>query len=350
MPLNENLKKLSILIVTYKGDELLSNCLKSLNRTCGNLPEIVVVDNSENISTKKIVSTYSSAKYISSKENLGFAGGNNLGLPHCTRPYILLLNNDTIIHEEPFSQLIDYLDEHNNVAVVQGKMRLALLGNILDDCGIMLTSTGGTFSPFSLLNANDTTTPSRAVHSVKGAMMMIRKSVINESIGILFHPHFHCNYEETDFCHRAWLNGYEVHYVNTVAIDHLQNQTISRFDKTEVFGKTLANQLFSLFTTLEAHNAIKMIFCQLSWHLTLSTYSLFKKNTQGFKILFVALKNFYSYKNLLFKTRKTIQLRRKISDKELFKKISVSPPLKYYYNSLKGNVVEYKKANIYKYT
>ena len=97
------LDRLSIIIVTYNSGEILRQCLNSLRHSCGVLPEIIVVDNANNSATKLLVAEYVNTKYIASEENLGFAGGNNLGLPYCTRDYILLLNDDTIIEEGPFS-------------------------------------------------------------------------------------------------------------------------------------------------------------------------------------------------------------------------------------------------------
>ena len=75
------LSQMSVMIVTYMGDDLIANCLASLQSSCSNHIEVVVVDNPANATTKAIVCKYANTKYIASKSNLGFAGGNNLGLP-----------------------------------------------------------------------------------------------------------------------------------------------------------------------------------------------------------------------------------------------------------------------------
>jgi GT2 family glycosyltransferase len=92
------LKDVSIVIVTYKGDDLTQDCLESLSETCGTDPQIVVVDNSPSQSTRNIVAAHANAVYVASPGNPGFAGGNNRALQYCDRDYILLLNNDTIVH------------------------------------------------------------------------------------------------------------------------------------------------------------------------------------------------------------------------------------------------------------
>lgn len=65
--------------------------------------------------------------YVPTVRNLGFAGGNNVGLKACTRDFVLLLNNDTVVHEDSFSPLIDFLERHPKVGIVQGTMNVPAL-------------------------------------------------------------------------------------------------------------------------------------------------------------------------------------------------------------------------------
>lgn len=336
------LSKLSILIVTYKGDNLLANCLSSLQASCEEMPEIVIVDNSANDVTKGLVEAYPTVKYVPSETNLGFAGGNNLGLPYCTRPYVLLLNNDTIIHKEPFTQLIKYLEDHPRIAVVQGKMRLANQGEVLDSCGIMLTPIGLLYDQFAMLDIGTTNVPTRPVHSIKGAMMMVRQEIIPK-VGGLFYNHFHSNFEETDFCHRVWLNGYEVYFVNTNPIDHLQGQTISRLNQIDVLGRTFANHLFSFMTTLETMNAIKMSFSLVSLLFCIAVYNLLKGQVCFFRIFKVSIKSLWYRRQEVYKTRKNIQKMRVVTDKEIFRHSMSRLDFPSYFHMLKGDWVNYNR-------
>ena len=339
------LSKLSILIVTYRGDDLLYNCLSSLQNACEEMPEIVVVDNSANDATKRLVEAYPTAKYVASETNLGFAGGNNLGLPYCTKPYVLLLNNDTIIHKEPFTQLIEYLENNPRVAVVQGKMRLVRQGEVLDSCGIMLTPMGLLYDRYAVLDIDKTNVPTRPVHSIKGAMMVIRQEII-QKVGGLFYNHFHSNYEETDFCHRAWLGGYEVHFVDTYPIDHLQGQTISRLNQIDVLGRTYANQLFSFMTTLEMKNAIKMSFSLMSLLFCIAVYNLLKCQISFFRIFMVSIKSLWHRRREVYNTRKNIQKMRVVTDKEIFQHSMSKLDLCSYFHMLKGDWVNYNRRRV----
>ena len=329
------LSQLSVLIVTYHGDDLLANCLASLSSACSDLIEIVVVDNSANATTEQIVRRHRNAKYVAAETNLGFAGGNNLGLPYCTRPFALLLNNDTIIHDEPFSDLIRYLEEHPKVAVVQGKMKLPNQGDVLDSCGSLLTPIG---VPVPLYEHAPLSTPlvSRPVFAAKGACLLFRKSIIDKDGGFLFYDHFKSYYEDVDFCHRVWLAGYEVHFVNTKPIDHLQGKTAAKFDSSEIAAQSQANADFSLYATLGLYGRWKIGLSRKLFCCFLALCARIKGNTQ---LLFCLRKsriiNSMRVKEA-YQARRTIQKWRRVSDCAIYKTLVTHPPSKFYWHLLKG--------------
>lgn len=327
------LNSLSIIIVTYNNNDILKQCLSSLVKSCGIVPEVVIVDNANNSATKQLVAEYANTKYVAAKENLGFAGGNNLGLPHSTRDYILLLNDDTIIEEESFSGLIKYLQEHPEVGVVQGTMLLPNCENKLDACGTFLTPFGVQKNRYFLeaLTKPLEQLKSLPVFSVKGALMLFRRKVLKSLNGVLFYDEFKSYYEETDFCHRVWLAGYEVHFVGTKPIQHLMGQTSKRFSQTEIWSQYIANILFSFNTLLDSYgkryilprfyllniaNFIKSLVC-LRWGMV---YAYFK-----------VLPKYRETKELRNNVRKQIQTTRTITDKTLFNKVMVKPNLLFYF-------------------
>jgi GT2 family glycosyltransferase len=193
---------ISVVIVTWNGDDILRNCLDSLVRVYGSSLEIVVVDNADSASTRDLVCGFGGIKYVPAPGNPGFAGGNNIGVRMTTRPYILLLNNDTLVHEDSFGPLVDFLQKHERVGIVQGTMNVPSLGNALDDCGVLMTPFGIQRHLHRGEPTASTVLTSRKVFAAKGAMMMFKREVL-DSVGFLFYDHFWSYYEETDFCHRA---------------------------------------------------------------------------------------------------------------------------------------------------
>ncbi|MCR5414654.1 MAG: glycosyltransferase family 2 protein [Kiritimatiellae bacterium] len=239
-------KELSVVIVTWNGDSLLKECLESIGRVYGSSLEIIVVDNADSQATRELVSSLESVRYVPSPGNPGFAGGNNIGVKATTRPYILLLNNDTVIHGDSFSSLVAFLKNHARAGIVQGTMNIPSLGNGLDDCGVMMT-------PFGIqrhLHRGEKTATAKLspqkVFAAKGAMMMIKREALDE-LGFLFYDHFWSYYEETDFCHRARNAGWETWFVPTIPIDHLCGATSSKFDNSKVWRRYFRNILFSFW-------------------------------------------------------------------------------------------------------
>lgn len=336
---------LSVIIVTWNGDELLQGCLESIRRVCADEIEIIVVDNAACDSTRTIVSRYANAKYVKSETNLGFAGGNNLGLPHCTRKYVVLLNNDTIVHEDSFSPLVDYMERHPRVAVVQGKMRLSAWGDVLDTCGIMMTPFGVGYDPYVMRSTRETKVLSRAVFAGKGAFLAFRRSILERLGGVLFYDHFHCNYEETDFCHRVWLSGNEVHFVDTPPIDHLQSRTISKLNQELVLARTISNTLFSFLTMFEPRLRFGVVSRFLLIQFAVSVYYCCRLRFKGASSFWRALAMTWRKRSLIASTRRRVQACRVASDRDLTPLIMVRPPLSYYYHAFRGTLSRYKPTD-----
>lgn len=115
--------KLSVVIVNYNGEKYLKDCINSINENCKLIDtEIIVVDNdSSDESVNLIKKNYPEVILIESKENLGFARGNNLAVENSKGKYILLLNNDTILLNN-LSDSIDILEHDKEIGVLGVKM------------------------------------------------------------------------------------------------------------------------------------------------------------------------------------------------------------------------------------
>ena len=106
-------KDLSIVIVNYNTASFTAQCLDSVSEyppTCS--CEIVVVDNaSHDDSVERLEAQYPHIKLIRSSENIGIAGGNNLGIRASSGRFVLLLNNDTLVLPWTLDRLVYFLDQ-----------------------------------------------------------------------------------------------------------------------------------------------------------------------------------------------------------------------------------------------
>ena len=114
----------SVIIINYKTFALTSQCVDSILKfTKGVSLEIILVENGTSEFTIEDISHWGdSVKLIVSEKNLGFAGGNNLGISSATGKYILLLNSDTYLMEDSISKSFIFLEKNPKIGVVSAKL------------------------------------------------------------------------------------------------------------------------------------------------------------------------------------------------------------------------------------
>lgn len=127
--------KLSVIIVNYKVKYYLEQCLRSVTEASkGIAVEVIVVDNASGDGSVEYLSErFPDITIIASKENLGFARANNLAIRNSHGEYILLLNPDTIVAENTFTDFIGLMERHPDAG----------------GCGAYMLHTNGSFAPES---------------------------------------------------------------------------------------------------------------------------------------------------------------------------------------------------------
>lgn len=220
----QNECKLSIITINYNG----------LNDTCelidsipfNNDLEVIVVDNASTQDEASIISEkYPHIKVIRSKQNLGFAGGNNLGIKEAKGKYILLINNDTYFKEFNIDSLIERLESSDKIGIVCPKLRFAWNNNPIQFAGYTPLSTITVRNQAIGFGEEDhgqyeTAHPTRYAH---GAAMLIKREAI-EKIGLM--PEcFFLYYEEIDWSMMFTRAGYEIWYDPACTVYHKESQT-----------------------------------------------------------------------------------------------------------------------------
>lgn len=320
----------SIIIVNYNGAGFLKGCLDSLRNVSEPSFEVILVDNASTDNSLDVLKKYPNVQLVKSQENVGFAGGNNLGLEHARGAYVLLLNNDTIVHPEFLAPLVHYLDAHPEAWVVQGKMTLPNYQNSLDVCGSFLTAFGvpyhyGFYKP-------DQPKYSRnfPVFSGKGACLMLRRDIVSKVGGFLFDPEFFCYYEESDFCHRVWLAGGEVHFVGAKPIQHLMGSTAGGPHSLFTLRHYLRNMTFSLSSNLSALYALRILplFFGVLFVSALAALARGKVSVCGAHFSAV----FHLFRRLpeVARRRKLISIIRTRTDRQIAGKVLRTPRLSYF--------------------
>lgn len=111
------------LILNYNDAETTKECVQNLKK-CLNIDNILVIDNCSSDNSFEVLSLLASEKIrvVRTKQNGGYGAGNNYGIRYlyenCKSKYILLCNPDTIISDDCIAKLENFLDEHNEYAIV----------------------------------------------------------------------------------------------------------------------------------------------------------------------------------------------------------------------------------------
>ena len=121
---------LSVLIVSWNTRDLLRACLNSLQvHLSGVEHEIIVVDcASSDESALMVEREFPDVNLVISKENLGFARGNNLAFSHSKGEWVWLLNPDTEVFEGASQTLVSFLEEHPNAGGVASALVVLAFG------------------------------------------------------------------------------------------------------------------------------------------------------------------------------------------------------------------------------
>ena len=189
--------EVSIITINYNG--LDDTCALIETIPFNENMEVIVVDNaSNNQEAETIAHRYPQVKVIQSGRNLGFAGGNNLGIQAAQGKYLFLINNDTILNDFNIQALIDRMESSPYIGIVCPKIKFAWGNNPIQYTGYSRLSRVSVRNHAIGYNEEDqgqyeTAHPTPYAH---GAAMMIRREAINK-VGLMPECYF-LYYEELD--------------------------------------------------------------------------------------------------------------------------------------------------------
>jgi GT2 family glycosyltransferase len=242
------LPKVSIIILNWNGSQDTLECMESLTKISYNNYEIILVDNNSKGNDVNIIEKeYGNYinKIIESGNNLGFSGGNNVGIRYALEnnaDYIMLLNNDTVVEK-------DFLNELMKIAISIPTAGIVgpLIGYYNDREKV--------WSAYGFINKFKSSGFSKKINTkielvienkrctfLSGCCLLIRKEVI-EKIGLLDEKYF-LYLEDADYCWRTIKAGYRIIFVASSKIYHKVNVSTTRNNSLLPLYYTVRNRLY----------------------------------------------------------------------------------------------------------
>ncbi|MFH0852166.1 MAG: glycosyltransferase family 2 protein [bacterium] len=250
--------KVFIIVLNWNGLKDTEECIESLKKIDYPDYKIVVVDNGSTDGSDEIIPKkhFQDVAFIETKSNLGFAGGNNIGIKHALdngADYILLLNNDTTVEPDFLSKLVKaaegdkkigivgpmifFYDEPDRVWFGGGKINWSKIrGSHLDYNTVKKRD-------HALSDEEMEKEKNKVVDYITGCCLLIKREVV-EKIGYLNDDYF-LYYEDADWCMRAKKAGWQSVVVPASYIYHKQSKSTVEFSYPYIYYHSRNGLLFA---------------------------------------------------------------------------------------------------------
>lgn len=238
---------LSIITINYNGLKDTCELIESLPLEDKSI-EVIVVDNASAQDEATIIEErYPQVKIIRSKKNLGFAGGNNLGIKAAKGKYLFFLNNDTLLKPQTsdIRSLISRLETSPKIGMVCPKIRFTWGNQLIQFAGYT------PLTPITMRNKaigcgevdhGQFDTPHLTPYA-HGAAMMIKREII-EKVGLMPECYF-LYYEELDWSMMIHRAGYDIWYEPACTVFHKESQTTGQNSPLRTYYITRNRLLFA---------------------------------------------------------------------------------------------------------
>ena len=236
----------SIITINYNGLKDTCELIESLPLEDKSI-EVIVVDNASKKDEASVIEArYPAVKVIRSNKNLGFAGGNNLGIKAAQGKYLFFINNDVILKPQTsdIRHLISRLETDDKIGAVCPKIRFTWGDNPIQFAGYT------PLSRYTMRNRSigfgesdkgqyDTAHPTPYAH---GAAMMVKREAL-EKVGLMPECYF-LYYEELDWSMMFTRAGYSIWYEPACTIYHKESQATGQNSPLKTYYLTRNRLLF----------------------------------------------------------------------------------------------------------
>lgn len=240
--------RLTVVIVNYNVRAYLEQCLRTVFTALHGVDgEVFVVDNlSTDGSVEMVREKFPQVRLIANQENVGFSRANNQAIREAKGKYVLLLNPDTVVGEDVFSKVVDFMDQHPDVGGLGVKM-IDGTGRFLPESKRGLPTPQVAF--FKIIGLARLFPRSKVfgryhlghlpeneaapIEILSGACMFLRKKTLDE-VGLLDESFFMYG-EDIDLSYRITLGGYRNWYFPDARIIHYKGESTKKSSVNYVF-------------------------------------------------------------------------------------------------------------------
>ncbi len=280
-----NHPKISIITVNYKQPSVTCELLDSIAElTYPNL-ETIVVDNAQEYDDSFLYRYHlNDVKVINVKENVGFAGGNNIGIENATGDYVFLLNNDTVINNGVIEGLLEVFNSDEKIGAVSPILRYHEAPDKIQFAGFT------EINPVTGRNELIQKKPDQEVIDTPyfhGAAVMIPMEVIDKC-GLMPEEYF-LYYEELEWSRCLARKGYQIKVAANLEVFHKESVTTGKNSPLKVYYQN-RNRVHFMRNSQSSFRPFLMFFLLFSVPKNLITHFI-KREKDHLKALIKATKD-----------------------------------------------------------
>jgi GT2 family glycosyltransferase len=242
----------SVVILSYSRPDHLRRAIESVADQSYPSLDTIVVDNKSpgSDAIARIVSASPRVRFIANDENLGFAGGMNVGIAAASGEYVYLTEDDVLLRPGCLSAMVDYVERHPDAGLVAPVM--------YDQSSGSVRSAGGRFALEPVFNLTIITERTAGqgpqpfdVMYVPGASILARTSLLKSVNG--FRDDYFLYQEDLELCIRMMKAGYRVVTVPAAGVDHIDPPPGPASNMVEYF------RIRNLFRTYVLHAPARVL-------------------------------------------------------------------------------------------
>lgn len=239
------MKKVAVVILNFKLKDQTIKTVKSAQDSSYQELQVIVVDNNSKDGIEEDIQKLNGVDFIQSGDNLGYAGGNNLGIKRALdlgSELIFILNPDTTLEKESIDKLVEGL-ERNEAGIVCPKIyftdskKIWFAGGKLDILNVLGSHRGVNEKDEGQYDKEEET------DFATGAAILIKKQVL-QKVGLLDDRYF-LYYEDSDICFRAKKAGFKIMYIPKAVVFHKNAQATGLGSSLQDYFITRNRMLFA---------------------------------------------------------------------------------------------------------
>lgn len=210
IPTMRDAPRISIVVLNWNGKEDTLECLASVGQLDYLNYEVIVVDNGSTDNSVDVIRTkFPKFSVLETKKNLGYAGGNNVGIRQALEhgaEFILVLNNDTVVSPQLLNKLVSSANQHPDAGFLGARLLYHDRPELVWFDGAQWNASLNCFEyPGQNGHVSSLGMVDHETDYVCGAALFIRTEIIRQ-VGLMDERYF-LVWEEVDWCYRARQAG-----------------------------------------------------------------------------------------------------------------------------------------------